>query len=67
MLLNPSSQVTSALHIINNLAARIAGKNIFSKQHHLTIWENNLTILSHHAQTVSVTIEGKAEFIISSL
>ena len=49
MLLNPGSEVTGALDVINDLAARVAREYIFSKEHHLTVWKNHLTIFSNHA------------------
>ena len=53
-------EIARTLHIVNDLATRIALENIHGVQHQYTVRPDNITGGGNHPETITVTVKGQA-------
>ena len=58
---DPGREVARALHVVDDLGARLARKDILREQHQLPVRKNDLPLGGHHAQPVAVAVESEPD------
>ena len=62
MLADPRREVARALHVVDDLGARLARQHVLREQHQLPVGIDDAAVRRDHAEPVAVAVEGESQF-----